>query len=254
MRQLITIVFFMLALLPYGMQAQELDYDMVVKSEDDVASFEEYLVYLAWLNSPNAVQMQHRQNIANIQIKEAKLGFWETFTPFINYQFSNSEGLQVMDGQVSENGQIIGAGQANGLGVGVSFRLLPLFTTKHRVAMAKENAKMVVSDVNNNKLHLRAQVLGRYANYIYAQKTVEERTKTESAASENNRLVLELFKKDLAEFEDVNSAASTYHKAVEERLRSELETRSAKILLEELIGITLDEALLSYNGSTEMDK
>ncbi len=240
-------------LLPFSTQAQELDYDMIVKSKDDVSSFEEYLVYLAWLNSPNAEQMEQHQNIANLRIKEAKLGIWESFTPFVNYQFSNSEGIQVTDGVVSENGMLVGAGQANGLGVGVSFRLLPLFTTKHRVAIAKENAKMVVSSVNTNKLNLRAQVLSRYVTYVYAQKTVEERAKTESDASENMRLILELFKKDLAEFEDVNNASSTYHKAVEERLRSELETRSAKILVEELIGVSLEEALLNYDGSEDLD-
>ncbi len=76
MRQLITILCFALCL-PVLMQAQEVDYDMIVKSEDDVDSFEEYLVYLAWLNSPTAEQMQYRRNIADIQIKEAKLGWWE---------------------------------------------------------------------------------------------------------------------------------------------------------------------------------
>lgn len=254
MRQLITIVLFMAILLPFCTQAQELDYDMIVKSKDDVESFEEYLVYLAWLNNPNAGLMEHRQNIANIQIKEAKLGVWETITPFVNYNFgiTNNTGTQVVSGTPSEVGSL-GDGRSRGLGMGVSFRLLPLFATKHRVAIAKETAKMVVSDVNTNKLNLRAQVLGRYVNYIYAQKTVEERAKTESDASENMRLVLELFKKDLAEFEDVNNASSTYHKAVEERLRSELETRSTKILVEELIGISLEEALLTYDGSEDLD-
>lgn len=252
MRLILTFLLCASIFLPHSSQAQELDYDTVVKSKDDVESFEEYLVYLAWLNSPSAVQMKHRQNIANIQIKEAKLGVWEAFAPYVNYQFSRSEGLQVLNGIVDENGNLIGAGSANGFGAGLSFRLLPLFATKHKVAVAKEQAKMVVSDVNMGKLNLRAQVLGRYNNYIYAQRATEERAKTESDASENNRLVLELFKKDLALFEDVNNASSTYHKAVEDRLRTELETRSAKIALEELVGVSLEAAILNFEGEKGM--
>lgn len=241
MKQLITIL--ALAAVCCTLQAQELDFDTVVKAEEEVNSFEEYLVYLAWLNSPNAQQMQYRKEVAGLEIKQAKLGWLETFNPFVNYQFGNSEGFLTAGPNAETPNNI---GRTNGLGLGISFRLLPLFTNKHKVAIAEENAKMVLSDVNNSKLYLRAQVLGRYYNYIYGQKAIEERLKTESDTKENYTLSLELFKKDLAQFEDVNNASSAYHKATEDRLRAELETQNAKILLEEYIGISLEEAMVLY--------
>ncbi|MEM9991352.1 MAG: hypothetical protein AAF738_06275, partial [Bacteroidota bacterium] len=132
-------------LMTLSLQAQELDFDTVVKTEDEVASFEEYLVYLAWLNSPTTQQLSHRQEIAAIQIKEAKLGWLEGFTPFVNYNIGNSINIGQSMPENPPNDQrttlSTGSGDAWGIGMGVSFRLLPLFTTKHKVAAAEEHAK-----------------------------------------------------------------------------------------------------------------
>ena len=251
MKRLITVL--ALTSFFFTVHAQQLDFDTVVKAEDDVSSFEEYLVYLAWLNSPISEAAEYRKNIARIQVKEAKLGWLETFTPFVNYSFGNSEGTNTpiiggttMPDPMNDTPMTFGIGESRGVGIGMSFRLLPLFTNKHKVAAAKENIKIVLSEVNNTKLNLRAQVLGRYFNYVYGAKAIEERVKTESDTEESYKLILELFKKDLAQFEDVNNASTAYHKATEERLRAELETKNAKILLEEYIGISLEEATLMY--------
>ncbi|NJL75395.1 MAG: hypothetical protein HC892_10550 [Saprospiraceae bacterium] len=77
---------------------------------------------------------------------------------------------------------------------------------------------------------------------------VEERATIEAAANENQRLILELFKQDGAEYEDVNSASNAYHKTVEERLRAELEVEKEKLNLEQWIGISLEEAMQRFAG------
>jgi len=230
--------------------AQKLDFDEVVRPANELTSFEDYLVYLAWQNHPTANRLNANTEIAALEIKTEKKGYWEAIMPFVNLSRGNSSGFSApiinpLPGV--ENPMTSSDGNSNGFSVGLSLRLLPLVTTKHRVDIAEENYKITKFEVNEAKLLIRREVLAAYRSLLFAEKIVEERASVEASSSENQRLVLELFKQDGgAEYEDVIAAGNTYHKAVEERLRAELDVEKEKLNIEQWIGIPLETAMQGF--------
>lgn len=202
-------------------------------------AFEEFLVNLAWKQHPTNAIFDSKVKIAELGIKEARLGYWDAVLPFISYS-NVSLGLvnSIPDNPVSSN---------NGFSFGLSLRLAPLYATEHQVSIAKEEKKIAQLEQDGSKLQVRTKVLTAYREVLYAEKIVEERLKVESEAKENQRLALELFKKDAAEYEDINTTATAYHKAFEERLRAELAVETARLALEEWIGMPLLEANLLFS-------
>ncbi|MEN0047719.1 MAG: TolC family protein, partial [Bacteroidota bacterium] len=160
-------------------------------------TFEEFLVELAWKNHPTASIYNSQLKIADLGIKQAKLGYLDAVLPFLS--FSNA-GMP-FNGSVTD-----GFSGGGGFAFGVSFRLAPLYTTEHNVAIAEENRKITSLEKADGKLELQTKVLTLYQQYLSAQTVVEQRLKMEAEAKENQKLVLELFKKDAAEYEDVNIA------------------------------------------------
>ncbi|NJK83311.1 MAG: TolC family protein [Saprospiraceae bacterium] len=227
---------------------QRLDFEEIIPSQKTIESFEDYLVYAAWLNYPTNKILASKISIAQEDIKVQKLGILEGFAPFLNYSTGTSSGLSLPNVQpgMPEVPSAISDGTANAFSMGLSIRLLPLFATKHQVNIAKENLKIAETDVNTAKLTLRGKVLATYRGLLLAQQILEQRIKVEEQADENYRFVLALFQKETAEYEDINTAIVTRDKAKEERLRTEIEVMQWKVALEEWIGISLEEALADY--------
>lgn len=207
---------------------------------DNELTFEEFLVELAWKNHPTASIYNSQLKIADLGIKQAKLGYLDAILPFLSY--SNAGGAP-FNGSVTD-----GFSGGGGFAFGVSFRLAPLYTTEHNVAIAEENQKIIRLEKADGKLEIQTKVLTLYQQYLSAETVVEQRLKMEGEARENQKLVLELFKKDAAEYEDVNIASSSYYKATEDRARAETEVMLVKIALEEWIGVRLEEAKVMYGG------
>jgi len=206
-------------------------------SKNEDTTFDDFLVELAWKNHPTASIYNSKLKIADLGIKQAKLGYLDAVLPFLSYSNAGTP----FNGSVTD-----GFSGGGGFAFGVSFRLAPLYTTEHNVAIAEENQKIASLERIDGKLEVQAKVLILYQQYLSAQTVVEQRLKMEAEAEENQKLVLALFKKDAAEYEDVNAASSTYYKATEDRARAETEVILAKIALEEWIGVSLEKAVALY--------
>jgi outer membrane protein TolC len=242
--------YFSLCLLFYVLttNAQRVDFNTIIPTQSTIQSFEDYLVYVAWLNYPTNKVLESKINIAQEDIKVQKLGVLEGFAPFINYSRGSSSGmsLPMLQPGMPEVPAALSDGTANAFSVGLSIRLLPIFATKHQVNIAKENLKVAEADVNTSKLSLRSKVLGTYRGLLLAQEVLEQRIKVEEQADENYRFILALFQKESAEYEDINTAIINRDKAKEERLRTEIEVMQWQLALEEWIGISLEAALADY--------
>lgn len=231
--------------------AQKLDYDTIIPSEKTISSFEEYLVAIAWQNHPTGSILESRAIIANEEIAEKRLGYLEGFSPFLNYSRGTTDGLSIPNNPNNpENPTVLSDGTNNAFSVGLSIRLLPFFTTKHQVKAAQENLKIAELEVNSGKLSIKNKVLTLYRSFLMTQDVLEQRQKIVEEAEENYRFVLELFQKGGAEFEDVTSINITRDKAIEDRLRAEIDSERLKLALEEWIGVTIEEAMAGY-GSFE---
>ncbi|MEM9885160.1 MAG: TolC family protein [Bacteroidota bacterium] len=212
----------------------------LAQSTEASNKFKEFLVELAWKNHPTSDIFRSKLKIADLETKAAKLGYWDAVLPFLSFSNGN---LPFTDGVV---GNPTGG---NGVSFGLSVRLAPLYTTELEIEAAKENAKIVKLEREGGKIALRNKVLSLYNQYLFAQKIVEERQKVELEAIENQKLVLELFKQDAAEYEDINSASTALYKATEDRIRAELEIELSDIAIEEWIGMKVEAAELLFMNS-----
>jgi len=100
---------------------------------------------------------------------------------------------------------------------------------KNRLGIAEQRVKIAES----NK---------RYENYLMHEEILKAVIQAEQNANQALLLITDLFKADKATFEDYNSASISYNAAVEKRIKANAELNIAQYLVEEMIGISLDEA------------
>ena len=123
-----------------------------------------------------------------------------------------------------------------------TFKLGRFLNQKHNVDMAKERVKIADADLNQKKLQVRMEVLKRYEEFEQQVEILKATSKAEDDASSTYTLITDLFKVDKATAEDYLAASTSYHTAVEKRIRANSEMNIAKLRVEEMIGISLDEA------------
>ncbi len=221
---------------------QKVDFDQVVlpaNIQPDV--FRDYLVQLAWLNTPTSEALSYEMNIAQQEIKNRKLG-WSSAVG-INVGLTQNQAIDSLGVGATPNFF------SPRVSFGATINILPLLVTPGRVKIAREKLKIAESDLDAEKLKTRAEVYRRYEAYLLALEVLKVRTQMNEDAASNYKLMLELFKNDEATFENYNDANIAYYKAQEERLAAETEVRLAIISIEELIGISMQEARQLFAGN-----
>ncbi len=207
------------------------------------ATFEEYLVQMAWKNSPELEGSTYeiesrRQEIAlakkdwtrNLQ---AGLNFNDVSFPyFVRYSLGVKEigGKQIDTSRFSR----IATYPLWQIGIGLNFG--DLIVRKHKVKYAQNRVKISESEQNFKKQKLRGEVLKRYQEYLSTKDILKVRLQSLDAADANRTQISNLFSINKAKFEDYNTANKAYFDALESRVRGEGDIKLKKIALEELIG------------------
>jgi len=202
-------------------------------------TFANYLMALAWENSPKRTTANSQLRIAELEEKKAKRGYFDVVTPFMNFGLSNEDPI------IDSMGNPVPAGNS-GINMGMSLRISSLFTTPVEVKQARELQQIEQSQRQLEEQQLKAEFLARYEKYLFYQELLRLRMRAEEDAETNYELIGELFRKQGAEFDEYNTASRTYEEAVEKRLQAASEVRLAKILVEELITMSLEEARRRY--------
>ncbi len=231
----------LLLLLVKFVPAQEVDLDQVViPVQEKPAEFRDYLVQLAWRNTPAVDALGTEIDIAEQEIKNERLGW------------TRAIGVSVGFNQQSSRVNVEGGGMDflffPRISFGASVNFTPLITTPGRVKVAKGKYDISERNFEQEKLRIRAVVHQLYEAYLLALEVQKVRTEMEEDARSNYTLLLELFKNDEASFEDYNRAFIEYHKARESRLAGNTDVKTAVIAMEEYIGIAFDEAERLFFG------
>ena len=198
-------------------------------------TFEDYLVQLAWNNSPKNQKLYNQREIAKKEIKLAK----RTWTQDITASFNVNE--------ISLSNLIYGDRLDLPVffpvyNIGASVNLGTFVYRPIKVRIAEEKEKMATFDINQQKLIIRRDVLESYEAYKRAQKILEVRVLAEQDSYGSYLLISEKFKNNDAKFEDFNAASSAYYSAKEGTVQATSEVEVSRIKVEELIGISLEEA------------
>ncbi len=225
------ILCFLLLCLVMPLAAQQTDYDGIIQPLDAKArEFPEYLVQLAWLNSPEGAialeEVKNEQDEAQNVRKE--------WTRDVQVTFNLNEG-NLRPASSTNNAFFPRYNFA------LNLNAYNILTQKNKSQIGKRNVKIAELQVNQRKLTVRAETLARYANFRLAKDVYQTRALAEQEMNANFILVEQLYKTDEATFEQYTLASTSYYQAKESRIKAETDIQLAKYLLEAIIGLKWEQ-------------
>ncbi|MCC6725913.1 MAG: TolC family protein [Saprospiraceae bacterium] len=225
-----------LLLLPIWGFAQQFDYNTVVAPEGQrPASFEDYLVQLAYLNSPETKILAYEKTIEEKEVDLQRYD-WQDDVKF-GFNINEVSLANVLAKDKTNNLVLYPLYQ---LSAGVS---LGSFTNSKR-KRGIEEIDVMVKDMENNqhKMKIRAETLARYRKLLLSIETLKMRTMAEEDARNTHQVSQQRFKNADLDMEDMLRASEAYNNAQEKRLVAETDIQLAIIALEEMIGLKWEAA------------
>ncbi len=211
--------------------AQQVDYGRIIP--DTVRStmpLEEKLVYLAWENYPRNETFQHEINKSQEKIKQAKLGWVQPLSlqfyygePHINNQFESTFFPRY--------------------NLGVNVNIGQILQTPSKVRSANEDLAISLNNINTQKHLIRAEVLRRYYNYQLKLELLKIHIQAHDDAYNAYLDITQKFKDGRATLVAYTQSALAHNQAAEQKVKSEMEVKMAKVAVEELIGVRLEEVM-----------
>ncbi len=213
------------------LRGQQTDYDAIVQPLDAKArEFPEYLVQLAWLNSPNgAIALEEVKN-ARDDAKNVRKEWMRDVQATFNLNEGN---LRSKD---SSNNVFFPR-----YNFGLNLNLYNVLTQKTKSRISKREIDIAEYRVNERKLAIRAEMLARYANFKLAKEVYKTRALAEQEMNANFILMEQSFKTDEATFEQYTLASTSYYQAQESRIRADTEVQLTKYRVEEMIGLKWEQ-------------
>lgn len=223
--------------------SQKVDFNrVVIPSEMGTRNFNEYLVQLAWINSPENEALDFEKDLREFEFKAKKNDWMDDIRLSLNLNENNlnRDTIFVVPGTDPS-----GASQTNIFPI-INFNAsvsLGTFTNrKNKLGIAEQRVKIAEANINQKKLNVRMEILKRYENYLMHEEILKAVIQAEENANQALLLITDLFKADKASFEEYNSASTVYNGAVVKKIKASSELKIAQYLVEEMIGISLDEA------------
>ncbi len=213
----------------------QIDYNTIVPPEGQrPSSFEDYLVQLAYLNSPATQILAYEKKIAQKEVELQRIDWMDD----VNFGFNiNEVSLSNVLQPSNDNLVLYPLYQFT---AGVS---LGSFTTNKKKREIKE-FDVLISDMENNqhKMKIRAETLARYRKIILAIETLKVRIKAEEDTRNIYQISQQRYKNADLEMEDMLRASEAYNNAQEKRLAAETDIQLSIFALEEMIGIKWESA------------
>ena len=217
------------------LQGQTINFNQIVVPEGQRPNnFEDYLVQLAWLNSPKR-QILNLEKAKEEKEVALKRGEW---MDDVNFTFNiNEVSLENVLKPDPDNFVLYPLYQ---LSAGLSLGSL----TNTRKERELEEFDVMISEMEANeyKMAIRAETLARYHKLLLAIETLKVRVKAEENAENTYDLADQRFKNADLDLEDLLRASESFNSAMENRLAAEAEIELAKLALEEMIGVKWESA------------
>ena len=233
MKKLSFFTFFIL--LSFCNFAQVADFNKIVPDENTrPKTYEDYLVQLAWNNSPQNKILHNEEKIADLEVDLTKREWMDN----LGVQWNMNE-ISLSNIVYPDNELFVALPIWN---VTATVELSTVFNRKKKIDISKQKLEITQQNVNLLKMKLRADVLERYYKYKLTLDILKVVTEAEQDANENYILLKELFRDDKADFEELTRASLAYTNAKRSKIESEMEIQLAKVALEELIGVKYEDA------------
>ncbi len=223
-----------------SVQAQTVDYDKVVlPPEHRAKDFEDYLVQLAWNNQPDVKILANELNIAQKEVTLEKQEWHNNITASVNFNEVNLSYILFWQDQTVQNDLFVPFPIWN---IGASINL-GTFTNRPLKKQIAEQ-KVIIADhrINQRKLNVRQIVLGRYHSHLNSIEVFKTRTQATDDSYDSYIITGQKFENGEIGFDDFNASSMSYFSSKEAQIMAKNDVMQSKILLEEMIGISLEDA------------
>ncbi|MGM0579207.1 MAG: TolC family protein [Bacteroidota bacterium] len=224
-----------LIMISFNANSQSIDYNKIILPEgiSDIG-FAEKLVQLAWQNHPANDDVKKSVALAKYDLKIGKIDWLDGFKMTGNLNEFN------IDPSRDIIGRSIFFPRYN---FSVSFPLGQLFTDPMVTKKNYIKVDMAESRVNTVKINLRKEVLSAYNNYLM----FDEIYKIQSIALEdsemNHSIIEESFKQGEETYDKYSASNNQINQKKISKIQAANDLQNAKLLLESLIGIPLEDVL-----------
>lgn len=188
----------------------------------------EKLIAVAKENYPRVKTLDSKINIAKSRISSAKLGWLSPLS--VSYVYSPDNTLNITNPTFFSGYQI-----------GFSLNLSQALQTPATIKQTKEELNVEILNRDEYILSLIREVKNRYFDYLTGVKNLKTQTQNLSDSENIFNLTKHKFEKGEANLQDYNNASTGLATSRQSKIEAEAFFLKAKIALEELIGIRLEE-------------
>lgn len=212
--------------------AQKIDYDRIILP-DNIGTeipFEERLVQIAWKNSPMNSSLQAELRIKQYEVPQASLSWLNNITASGNLnEFTINPGA---------NDRALFFPRYN---FSVSVSLGTIFLTPNRTKVARENINITKENINQLKLEIREKVLTAYEAFKAAEKLLILQEEITADQQSQLNLIEDQFKAGEIGLDVYSESQRAFNTERRSRIIAQQNYNVAKINLEKLIGVKLEE-------------
>lgn len=204
--------------------------EIIPSSKSVNLEYEEKLVLIAWNNYPENEVLQREVNIALDEVKKAQWTWADIVTVSGNInEFTIDPPSDELANRFFPR-----------YNFGATLKLSMLGQTPAEIRQAKEQLKISEAKVNTQKLNIRATVLRSYRTYVMYKELLQLQTETTEDAYSAYALAEQQFKNGNTTLEEYNLSLDNYNQKKKDRIVAENQYITAKINLEELLGVSLE--------------
>jgi outer membrane protein TolC len=217
--------------------AQNVDYNKIILPEYTKSpEFGEKLVQLAWKNHPGNEMMRREATVAEQAVKVSSAQWLDIFS--VRGNLNEFTINQTMNNNDIYYGRSTMYPRYN---LGATISLGQFISIPASTKMSKERAKIAQANVNNQKLVVRNTVMKAYNEYVLREKIYKVQSQLLMDNETSHKLIEQRFKNGETNFETYSLSLNNYSNVTVGHLESERNYKNAKLDLEQLIGMRLED-------------
>jgi outer membrane protein TolC len=211
---------------------QSVDYNKIVlPAEVKTDNMEERLVQLAWQNLPQSTVLENNRDIADMRSKIAKWSWLDNISARGNLN----------EFAINPDANPNVANFFPRYNFGVTIPLGVFVSTPIESRIAKKQVLNTEQQINQQKLQVRKLVLTAYNNYKMYKEIFKVKNELVEDEYANLLVMEEKFQKSQISIEQYKAVTRTYNLEIEEKIKAANQMENAKLEVEALIGMKLEE-------------
>jgi outer membrane protein TolC len=212
---------------------QNIDYNKIILPDySKSADFGERLVQIAWKNHPDNEAIRRNVNVATVDVRQSVTAWLDIFSFAANMnEFTINPATDIY-------GRSAFWPRYN---VRANISLGQLFSIPYTTRRNKELLSVAHANVNSQKLLVRNSVLKAYNEYLLHEKIFKVQSQLLLDNETSHKLMEQRFRNGEIDFTMYSTSLTSYSNMTVSQLQAERNFKNAKLDLEQLIGMRLED-------------